>query len=198
MADRLLRPFYEAGTGTGDDGKGGNGGGSQEDTSTDAPGGQGTGQESVPKDQMVPASELESVRKEAAKYRTERNAAQKKADELEKAQLSDAEKVQKERDELKTGSTALEKANRELRVRVIAEDVGIVKAARADAAQLLDWGQIEDPTDDDQVKKALEDLTKDRPYLLGTGGGADGGEGGGRAAGSGDMNQMIRQAAGRR
>jgi hypothetical protein len=197
MIDRLLRPFHESGTGTGDDGNGGTGDDGSGSQSTDAPGGQGSSQEQDPKDQMVPASELEKVRKEAAKYRTERNTAQKKADELEKAQLSDQEKLQKERDELKTSSSTLEQDNRALRVRVLAEDVGIVREARADAAQLLNWAEIEDASDDAQVKKALEDLTKDRPYLLGTSGGADGGAGGSRQAGSGDMNKMIRSAAGR-
>jgi hypothetical protein len=146
---------------------------------------------------MVPASELAEARKEAAKYRVERNAAQKKADELEKAQLSDQERITKERDELKTSSSTLEKDNRSLRARLLAGDVGIVADARGDAASLLDWSKIDDPSDDDQVKKALEDLTKAKPYLLGTGGGADGGTGGRRTAGSDDMNAQIRRAAGR-
>jgi hypothetical protein len=146
---------------------------------------------------MVPASELEKVRKEAAKYRTERNAAQKRAEELEKAQLTDQEKLAKERDELKGSTSTLEKENRALRVRVLAEGVGIIRDARSDAARLLDWDSIEDPSDDSQVEKALEKMVKERPYLLGTTGGADGGSGGSRQAGSFDMNREIRKAAGR-
>lgn len=196
--DRLIRPFFEAGSGSGEEEGGGTEGTGQESGSEGAPGGQsgssGSGQD---KDQMVPASEVQRARQEAAKYRTELRDVQKKLSDLEKGQLSETEKAQKEREEaVKLASTATEE-NRTLRARLLAGEVGIVADARIDAAKLLDWASIDDPNDDAQVKKALEKLTKDRPYLLGTGGGADGGSGGTRQAGSGGMNDLIRAAAGR-
>jgi len=197
MRDRLIRPFFEAGSGSGD-GEGGGTGSTGQESGSGAPGGQQGGSGSgSDQDQMVPASELSRTRNEAAKYRNERNELAKRIEELEKGQMSEKEKAEKERDDAMKTASARTQENRELRARLLAGDVGIVAQARLDAARLLDWDSIEDPSDDKQVVKALKELTKDRPYLLGTSGGADGGAGSGNQPGSGGMNQLIRKAAGR-
>jgi hypothetical protein len=91
--------------------------------------------------------------------------------------------------------TATEKRVRDLQVQVLATKVGIVDPSAASA--LLDWSKIEDPDDDKQVEKALRELVKEKTYLVPAGGGSDGGAGNGAGGGTQDMNQMIRQAAGR-
>ncbi len=179
---------------TDDDDQGSSKSGSQEDDD----GSQGGTGESG--SQASASEEVKALRKEAAKYRTERNTARKKVDELEGAGATEIEKVQKKLDTSATAVTELQDTNRVLRVRVISDKVGIIPEARADAAKLLNWDDISDPDDDAAVEKALKSLVKDRPFLLGSSGsGADGGAGGGdknKGAGS-DMNQLLRASAGR-
>lgn len=141
---------------------------------------------------------LKEARKEAAKYRTDLRNAQKKIEELEGASKTELEKATDAKAKSEERASTLESDNRNLRARIIGGTVGIDPAARGDAALLLDWSKIEDPTDDDQVESALRDLVKDRPYLLGNvRGGGDGGAGGTRDSSETDMNTLIRAGSGR-
>lgn len=144
-----------------------------------------------------PTQELERARREAAKYRTERNDLQKRVSELEGAGKSEVEKLTGNMTTLTETNSRLADENRRLRAQALAPSAGIAQAAASDAASLLDWSQIEDPADSSQVAKALKDLVKEKPYLAGNvRDGADGGSGGSREE-KGDMNSLIRGAAGR-
>lgn len=171
--------------------------------------GAGSGDEPPPDDQsqeddenqegeedQVSRRELAKANREAAKYRRELRVAQSKIAELEGESKTELEKIQ---DQAKKAEDMLKESQSEvaeLRVRILAEDVGIVRTARADAARLLDWSSVDDPSDDRQVVEALKSLVKDRPYLLGSGTGADGGAGSGQPPVQ-DMNRLLRQASGR-
>jgi hypothetical protein len=155
----------------------------------DGPGGQ---------DDLVPRSELNKVSREAAKYRRELRTTQTALKEREDQDKSDLERERdravKAEQDLKTERQAA----RQLRVEVLASRVGIVREARADASRLLDWDQVSDPDDERELESALRDLVKEKPFLLGkVPGGADGGAGAEREGGSGDMNALLRAAAGR-
>jgi TolA-binding protein len=159
-------------------------------------GGSGSSHETGP--DLVPRSELAKANADAAKRRKELREAEKKIEELEgerkTQQERDADRAKKAEEE----RDAAVQNTRNLRVRVLAEDVGIVREARSDAASLLDWSQIDDPEDDDQVKAALEELVESRPYLMGNiPAGADGGAGGTRRNTTVDMNAEIRRVAGK-
>lgn len=186
--------------------------------SPDDPGGSGGGDEPDPVDDsqgavtppegdtgsgsqedLVARSELTKVNREAAKYRKQLREAQEALKAREDEDKSD---LQKERDRAVKAEQDLKserEASRKLRVEVLASRVGIVREARADAARLLDWEQISDPDDEREVEQSLRDLVKEKPFLLGkVPGGADGGAGGDRGdTGSGDMNALLRAAAGR-
>jgi len=195
MLNRILHLQTDPG-GQGDGGTGGNGDegtdptppASQEDTA-----GQQTGA-----DDQVPASEVRKANREAAKYRKELREAQARVEELEGASKTETEKLRETATKASAERETLKTANRTLRARVLAPSVGIAdKNAAADAAQLLDWSQIQDPENDAEIEEALRELVKDRPYLVGNvAGGSDGGAGGGTVQGEG-MNELIRARAGR-
>lgn len=185
-----------------DDPGGGSGSDTDDDPTGDGGGNQppeGAGSGAPGEGDLVSREELSKVNREAAKYRRERNDLQKQLQEIKDAEKSDLERVTSE---LQTKSQELTKAlteNRNLRVQVLAEKVGIAHSARADAAKLLDWDSMEDPDDGRIIEEALKTLVKDRPYLRGGHDGADGGAGagGGGPVGAG-MNDAIRRASGRR
>jgi len=183
------------------DDPGGSGGGDDPDPDDDGQGedtppGGDTGSGS--QDDLVPRSELAKVNREAAKYRRELRKAQ---DALQSREDEDKTDLQKERDRAVKAEQDLKserEAVRKLRVEVLASRVGIVREARADAARLLDWEQISDPDDERELEESLRTLVKEKPFLLGkVPGGGDGGAGGDRETASGDMNAMLRAAAGR-
>lgn len=191
----LFRPEGDGGSGDGGGGEGGGSGSGSEGAGGQGPG-NGGGQDPTPE---ALQRDLTETRKEAAKYRTERNAAQKRIEELEGSSKSELEKAHDRAKQAEEGLTTAGQEMRLLRARLVAPLAGITdpNAAR-DAATLLDWSKIEDSSDESALQKALTDLVKERPYLVGkVAGGGDGGEGGGRGADSPDMNSLIREAAGR-
>lgn len=144
-----------------------------------------------------PNPELSRLRQEAAKYRTERNDLKKRLEELEGAGKTEIEKLTGKMSDYERNLASLEDTNRRLRAQVLGAKVGIASEARADAAALLDWSNIEDPNSDDQVESALKKLVKEKPYLSGkSSSGVDAGRGGSRETGQ-DMNSLLRSAAGR-
>lgn len=198
MAMRRVLFFRPEGDGSGSGSGGGEGSGEGSGTSTTGTPQEGDGgtQEGSGGSQEL-TTELERTRREAAKYRTERNDLQKRVEELEGAGKSEVEKLTGQVTEKDKRLSEVESENRRLRAMVLAPTVGIAPAAAGDAAALLDWTQIEDPSSEDQVSKALKELVKSKPYLGGNvREGADGGAGGSRE-GAADMNSLIRGAAGR-
>lgn len=185
------------------DGGSGAGGGTG---SGDDPGGQGTttppeGEPAAPEakggeTRMVPESEAQEARREAKNLRDRLKKSEEEKAALEAEKLSDNEKVVKERDDLKKSNKELATRTQTLRVQVLAGKAGIIDPEAASA--LLDWKALSDPDDDAEVEAALKQLVKDKPYLAGTvGGGSDGGAGDGSGGETEDMNQLIRQRAGR-
>jgi hypothetical protein len=187
----LNDPETSPGGGSGEDGGSTEGAPGEQ---TEAPGGQAS--EST--DETVPRSELARANAEAAKFRKQLREEQAKVAGFEANQKTEFENA---RDKAKAAEDRADKAeerNRELHARLVAAEVGVVREAHADAARLLDWSSIEDPDDEEQVKAAMQTLVKEKPYLLGTSSGADGGAG--RSGGqqeSADMNSMLRSASGR-
>lgn len=189
--------LFQTDPGGGSGGAGGTGDGDPGDPAPQPPAGDdgdpgGTG------DDTVPAAKLKEAQNEARNLRARLKAAEKERDELKGTQQSDVEKLTTERDNLRESLTEAEQRVRKLSVAVLAESVGIVKEARADAADLLDWSKIQDPSDDEEVTEALRALVKAKPFLAGSvAGGGDGGAGQGGNGQKVDMNTLIRQAAGR-
>jgi hypothetical protein len=107
--------------------------------------------------------DLKPLSKELADAKT-------KLGEYEKAQLTETEKLKKERDEATARATEIEARARQRvirsEVRVVASELGF--ADPSDAHRFLDDDAIE--LDDDgepkNVKALLEKLAKDKPYLL--------------------------------
>lgn len=119
-------------------------------------------------------SEIKGLRSEAAGYRVERNELKKQVEALSEAQKKrdDAEKSEVEK--LTEGKAAAEKAladkEREIgeaqtrfRIMSAAQKAGVVDPELAYKA--LDLADI-DPEDPKTIKKALENLLKDKPFLV--------------------------------
>lgn len=157
----------------------------------DAGGTSPEGQEPDEGKDLIPRAQLHAANREAAKYRTKLRDAEQRLKDLEDAGKSDLERAQEKVKTLEQEKQGLADANRNLQVQVLAEKVGITAAAREDAARLLDWASLPSDPSQQEIEKALKDLVKDRPYLLGKiVGGADGGTGGDPGVRS--MNDMLR------
>lgn len=140
---------------------------------------------------------VDSLRKQNAKYRTERNTAQGELDERKKAEMSDLEKAQTERDEEKTRGDTAETRLAE----VLMQSEITVSATKADfhdpqdATSLILLGDI--ATNDDgspnrqSVDAAVKRLAESKPHLV-KGKGSGSGDGGAR--GKGGANVKDKQA----
>lgn len=147
---------------------------------------------------LVPREELHRLNREAAKYRRERNDLQNRLKAIEDAEKTEVERLKGQVDTLTKSHERIAARERELRVQVLAGQVGVSPDARADASKLLDWDAIADPDSDADLEEALKALVKARPYLRGASSGADGGAGGNGRQTAAGMNEQIRRAAGRR
>lgn len=161
---------------------------SQEDT-TDAQAGAGDDT----RDDTLDPEAARKLRSEAKNLRDRAKKAEAELEQLKNAGLSDAEKRDRELTSKSERITALEADIRMLRVQVTAGKLGIVDPEAA--AKLLNWDGI-DGDDPKQLERALRDLVKEKPYLSKLGDGADGGAGRNGARAEGDMNSILRQAAG--
>lgn len=142
--------------------------------------------------------ELAKLRKELAETRREAAANRVKLKKYEDEQLSETQRLEKERDEASQRADQLEQQSRDLRAQVLAGKVGVRPEAVQDVARLIDWSKIEDPSDDRQVERHIKEMVKEKPYLSATAGvSLHGGAGGGNNGRAFDMNQWIRDAAGR-
>jgi hypothetical protein len=143
--------------------------------------GTGTGQ-TPPVPPPAPASEsdaqttaeLAEGRREAARERTEKKRLADQLAELERAQLSEAERTKADLAAAQAALTAEREARRatELKVALLtaAPKVALLPAAYEDALKLInpaliEWDEAGTPTAE-SVDKALKALVKDRPYLL--------------------------------
>jgi hypothetical protein len=142
--------------------------------------------------------ELARARQEAARYRTQLRDVQTNLKKLQDEKLSDSEKLAKQLNETTELNGSLLDQNRTLRVQLAATKVGINPDLADAVPSMLDWSSIEDG-DAKGLEKALKDLVKERPSLAGAvAGGSDAGEGRrDQQQPKGDMNSILRRAAGR-
>lgn len=103
-------------------------------------------------------AELAATRKEAAKYRTERNEFEKKVQAFENEKLSESERLKKEAEEARAEATRLKVAAREARIKAMAAQLGF-----HDPADGLAIGELDDEA---EIKTALESLATKKTYLV--------------------------------
>jgi membrane protein involved in colicin uptake len=177
----------------GDGGKDGSGDGDGSD-------GDGDGEDNDDEDQVdVEALKAENARYKKAedKRRTQaaRDAKAKQDAERKKAQDdNDADKLKAALAEETAKAVAAElKANRAM-ARSLAAELGAVDPG--DVVRLVDFDELADPGNEDEVKAEIAALLKAKPYLKSGKVKTDGGASGGGSSKI-DMNQVIRDAAGR-
>ncbi len=169
---------------------------SQEDTTTEAQAATADTQAGgSANEDVLTTTEIRKLRSEAKNLRDRAKAAEAKLAERDKTDLTEKERLEKDRDEHAEKAKALEADLRFTRTQLVAGKVGVRPEALEDVAKLLDWDLIDDPDDSKALEKAVRALVKEKPHLSAVASGADGG-----ARGSGeiapDMNQLIRRAAG--
>lgn len=103
-------------------------------------------------------AELAAARKEAAKYRTERNEYEKKVKAFEDKDLSEAERLKKEAEEAKAETARLKTTARQERIKAVAAQLGF-----HDPADGLVIGELDDEA---EIKTALESLATKKTYLI--------------------------------
>lgn len=116
---------------------------------------------------------------EAAKYRNERNAEKKRADalqakvdEAERKENTDLQNAEKDRDTFKTQAETLASENTSLKVRVALYEDGALNSLKdpSDASRYLKFedfvSEDDGEVDTAKLKKALDKLVKDKPYLF--------------------------------
>jgi hypothetical protein len=140
--------------------------------------------------------ELARARAEAAKYRTTLRDTEARLKALEDEKLTDGEKVTKQLQDVTASNATLLEQNRSLMVQVVAAKVGINPDLVDAIPAMIQWDDVEDLRG---LEKSLKQLVKDRPSLAGkVAEGVDQNEGGnGSQQQSGDMNAILRRAAGR-
>lgn len=150
------------------------------------------------KDGLSP-EDARKLRSEARSLRQRLKDAETKLTERDDADLSTTQKAERDKAAAEAERDELTTDNRNLRAEIAAAKVGVRTEALADAVKLLDWDEIDDPTDRKQVEAALKQLVKDKPYLSGRADGLDGGNGrNGNAAGGDSLTDIVLQATGRR
>lgn len=154
-------------------------------------GGDGSSQSIAPEDARKLRSENRSLRQRLKDVENKLGA-------REAADLTEQQKLERDLSAERAAREQAETTARALRVQVSATKLGV----RADAvdlvAGLVDWEAIDDPGDAKQIDRAVRELIKERPFLSGRDPeGLGGGNGRQNPAGAGDMNSIIRRAAGR-
>lgn len=140
------------------------------------------------------------ARREAARYRTERNGLQQQVQQFQQQGMTEAERLQAERDAAVERANALEAQARQasLQAAVTAEATALGFHSPTLALRLLDESDVlDDEGKPKNVKAALQAVLKDNPYLAKRSSTADAGEGRGKPADTRSMSALIRAAAGR-
>lgn len=141
---------------------------------------------------------VERLRREAAEHRVKRQEAEQQVQQFQQANMTEAQRLQAERDAAVARVEALETENRRnaLQAAVTAEATALGFHSPTVALRLLDESAVVDADGKPaNVRKALSDLLKDNPYLAKRST-ADAGDGR-KPASTSSMNGLIRQAAGR-
>jgi chromosome segregation ATPase len=118
------------------------------------------------------AEYVAALRREAARYRTERKELEEKLKKLEEAQLSETERIANRLAELEKQQAEWMRERQELLVRsaVVSEAVGLNIIDPEAAFKLLDLASLQFDEDGRPVniKDALTKLIKEKPYLVGS------------------------------
>jgi hypothetical protein len=148
--------------------------------------------------------EREDAVREARNLRNRLKAFEDAKTAADQAKLSDTERSAARQSSLEAENTALKQQLRDERTRnrIVGAAQRLGYADPSDAFRLIDRSELEydEEGNPKHVDKLLGDLLRSKPYLANAAarvtGSADGGVRGG-AANQPDMNQMLRQAAGR-
>ena len=158
--------------------------------------GEGEGEDTRTREELL-AENAELTRRlnksRTAKAREARAANRSKGGASKKDE-SDSELAQ-ENEDLKAKLAQVESRSNRTQAQAIAAELGFRKPAHG--VKLLDWEDMDDPSDPDEVRSALREVLKDDPALKKAAKRADGGEGGSGAATTRTFNDMIREAAGK-
>lgn len=143
-------------------------------------------------------SDVERLRAQlAASRKAERNI-KKERDSLKRGQMSDAERIQQERDDAIRERDQLQSQLRERDARSLVEaEARKLNAISPDVVYRLVDLEYDDDGRPLNVRGALAALKKDHPQLFGAAGSADGGSGRGAPAQGGSFSDQIRRQMGR-
>ena len=191
MKDILYHSEPDGGDGDGDGGTGdgdGDGDGTDDTTLT-------------PEEIKELREERDRLKSQAAKSRTEaarRAKAEADAARAKAKEEGDVSALQKQLDEERAARTALENRLQQQSAQGIASTLGAVDPAVV--VKLIDWDTIADPDDENEVRQAIRNILKAKPYLRGTTKDPDAGKGGGNEGEgrSTSINDALRRAAGHR
>ena len=120
---------------------------------------------------------------------------------LKTKDLPEAERLKVEAEEAKTAVASANKRIVDAEIKVAAASAGVVDPDAVVALIAREGIELDDSGRVSGVKKALDTLLKEKPYLKSEGGsagrsGSDGGGSGERAPAGGGMDNLIRRAAG--
>ena len=178
-------------------GSGGSGGGSEDG---------GDENEDNDDDDDDAGDDVEALRKENARLKAEANKARTKAAREAKAARDRERKAARESDDSEEVKKALAEAEKRAADAELKANRAQARSLAAEAGaknpslvvKLIDFDDLTDPSDEDEVRDAIEALIKENPYLKARATRTDGGEGGkGNKEVSTDINAALRRATGR-
>jgi hypothetical protein len=140
--------------------------------------------------------QLRASRRNERQLKRQHGATTKELETLKQGQMSEAERIQKERDEAIAERDRLAKAARERDARdQFVKEAQAANALRPEALfRLADDLEYDDDGKPTNIKPVITQLRKDYPELFGAAGSADGASGrGGAATGTSVSDQMRRQ-----
>lgn len=146
-------------------------------------------------DDALSSEDARKLRSEAKNLRDRLKTAEDELKKRDDADLSTTQKLEREKNALEAEKSQLETRLRDANVQAIAAKVGVKTDLVDTVSALIDWDEV-DAGDSKAIEKAVKELVKERPSLSAR---PDGLEGGRRTRqdGEGDMDSVIRRAAGR-
>lgn len=148
-------------------------------------------------DDTLSLEEARKLRSEAKNLRERLKALEDEKRQRDEADLSAAQKLEREKAALEAERSQLSTRLRDAETKAIAARLGVKPDLVDTVSALIDWDDV-DANDAKAIERAIKELVKERPSLSGK---SDGLEGGRRSAngreGEGDMDSIIRRAAGR-
>lgn len=171
----------------------------QEDEGTEGEGeGEGEGEDTRTREELL-AENAELTRRlnrsRTAKAREARAANRSGGKGKSKSDDEEDSELIKENAELREKLAQQETRSNRTQAQAIAAELGFRNANHG--VKLLDWEDLDDPSDPDEVRAALREILKDDPGLKKAPKKADGGEGTQNASVGRSFNDIIRSAAGK-